>query len=190
MSTIQFMRADVEKTQKEIIQTFDIAISDPKFKVDQSTVNDVKRLFDSAELYLKSKNVTEKAIALKSDPRVQPIFKVQPSEAQRSADVDQAYLPLQPYQRFIQRNNQSYELLSNPSDHRGSFTSQKSKKRFSSPYYSEHENLKTREDEEILKIRSKPSKSVVNRIPLREPKRLQVVEKVIRLPQIMTRQLL
>jgi hypothetical protein len=34
MSTIQFMRADVEKTQKEIIQTFDVAISDPKFKVD------------------------------------------------------------------------------------------------------------------------------------------------------------
>ena len=53
MSTIQFMRADVEKTQKEIIQTFDVAISDPKFKVDQSTVNDVKRLLDSAELYLK-----------------------------------------------------------------------------------------------------------------------------------------
>lgn len=70
MSTIQFMRADVEKTQKEIIQTFDVAISDPKFKVDQQTVDDVKRLLDSAELYLKPKNVTEQAVALKSDPRV------------------------------------------------------------------------------------------------------------------------
>ena len=50
------MRQDVEKTQKEIVKTFELAISDPKFKVEQAVVNDVKKLLDSAEVVLQKKN--------------------------------------------------------------------------------------------------------------------------------------
>lgn len=183
------MRGDVERTQKEIQRAFDLAVHDSSFKLDRDTINDIRHVLESGELYLKKKHDQEHlAIALRADPRVKALK----NRKEQKEQAIESYMPVEdnfktPYQRF-QRNNKSLDILRN--DREESLSQQVSGNRSRVDVLP---SLQPRSSGgEDGERRSYKFSSSNNRIPLRENRNLKgkIAPRVVKLPPIFTTKLL